>query len=326
MTKNVIQHTKNFLVMDNNVIQGRELGLIAKGILIYALSKPYCWEFSVEEFMKELKIGKYILRSAIAELEEKKYLIKKRRKNNNGRFDKLIYDFYEIPYDQYENKPYTPINPDQSNIKIEIPREDIIHPWKESTGGQNPHVEKINEWTKQPLINTDNILINTNKKKKDVYKYTSKKEEKTEPKAPSPRATELLAEFEKSLKENLPEIKSKRPTQGACYLDQLLKNYSFDEIKAVIQFAHADEFWKLHVHTPSYLKAKFDKLLVALRRPPKPKISFDKPKIDRTQTWWDDHPPTCNLEQCATDEEKIALGLIPSHLKEKYAKLKGTQV
>ena len=247
--------------------------------------------------------NRYRIMRLIDELVEKKILIK-------GNFNKLNLD-KTIWYAFNEEQKFV-------NLKHKL---DVLEAYE----NQDEHRLCKNEHSKcetahplcknaQPIPDTNN----TNTIKKDVYKYTSKKEEKTEPKAPSPLATELLAEFEKSLKENLPEIKGKRPTQGACYLDQLLKNYSVEEIKAVIKFSHTDEFWKLHVHTPSYLKAKFSQLLVALRRPPKPKISFDKPKIDRTQSWWDDYAPTCNPEQCATDEEKIALGLIPSHLKEKY--------
>lgn len=344
MVKTPIVHTQNYTILDNKFIQDKNLSAFATVILAYALSLPNEWKFNLENFKARFDCGEKAVYKALKELEEKKYLSRKRIIEKSGRFGAIIYHFYEIPYDQINQNQINFIEKEFAKTEVDFsisqekepnvnlphavppravpPRAVKCHMVNNDAENEDDNF-KINlpygtlaRVLKEELINTN--IINTNKKKKDVYKYTSKKEEKTEPKAPSPLATELLAEFEKSLKENLPEIKGKRPTQGACYLEQLLKNYSVEEIKAVIKFSHTDEFWKLHVHTPSYLKTKFSQLLVALRRPPKPKISFDKPKIDRTQDWWDGYAPTCNPEQCATDEEKIALGLIPSHLKEKY--------
>lgn len=343
MVKTVIVHTENFTVCDNKFIQDNNLSAFATAILTYALSLPKDWKFSIDGFRKRFESGYHSVYKALKELESKKYLQRK-QSVEKGRFGNTIYHFFEMPFDQLKeekinitSQKFVKTKVDYSdsatantllNLPVddihyaEIPNAEIQHAEiqyaenRDTVNKKDDTVLQIPCHGNQTLINTN--IINTNKKKKDVYKYTSKKEENTEPEVPSPQATELLAVFNKSYEENFPMVKGKRPTQGACYFDKLLKNYSFDDIKTVIKFTHSDHWHGPKAQTPKYLHAKIKELIVLALRPKPQKFSFDKPKIDRTQSWWDDYAPTCNPEQCATDEEKIALGLIPSHLKEKF--------
>ena len=106
------------------------------------------------------------------------------------------------------------------------------------------------------------------RKKEDKKKNTTYSKKKTPDKpaaAPSADALELVKFFFSSFFENIPEIAGKKNLQHNInyhtqFFEKLLKNYSVEQIQKTITFAHKDAFWRLHVHTPSYFKAKFEKL------------------------------------------------------------------
>lgn len=82
----------------------------------------------------------------------------------------------------------------------------------------------------------------------------------------SPSAVSLFKFFKESREKYLPELKSSLSNKHIPALDQLLKNYSEEDIQQTILFAFQDQFWAAHVHTPTYLHRKFDKLIVASKK------------------------------------------------------------
>jgi len=74
---------KNFTIVDNSILNSKELSLKAKGLYAYMLSKPENWNFSYAGMKFELKEGEKSLRSAVKELENINILVKIPLKQNN---------------------------------------------------------------------------------------------------------------------------------------------------------------------------------------------------------------------------------------------------
>jgi len=87
------------------------------------------------------------------------------------------------------------------------------------------------------------------------------------------RATALLADFCSSLLKNLPSFDQDRLPKGQTQLQalsKLLTKHGEEKVRQVFTYAHESSFWIAHVHTPIYLKNKFDTLLSQMSRNEKP--------------------------------------------------------
>lgn len=89
------KHTKNYVVIDNAMLENRNLSLKAKGLLAYCLSKPNNWEFSVENLANTLKEKKTAIYSALKELIGQGYCRKIQGKNKFGKFCAVDYEIYD---------------------------------------------------------------------------------------------------------------------------------------------------------------------------------------------------------------------------------------
>lgn len=96
---------KKFTVMSNHHLQNKILSLKAKGLLSYMLSLPKDWDYSIGGLASNSKEGRAAVRSALNELEEAKYLIRKQVRSNDGNFGENQYIVYEIPYDEVYETP-----------------------------------------------------------------------------------------------------------------------------------------------------------------------------------------------------------------------------
>lgn len=115
---------KNYTMMSNYHLKDKKLSLKAKGLMSYMLSLPDDWDYSIEGLSKTLLEGKGAIATALKELENCRYLIRKQHRNKHGMFDGYDYDLYE--YREIENpctenpitdKPCTE-NPTQLNSII----------------------------------------------------------------------------------------------------------------------------------------------------------------------------------------------------------------
>jgi len=100
-----VQLRKNFTVMSNHHLQNKGLSLKAKGMLSYMLSLPDDWDYSVGGLASNNKEGKAAVRSALVELEEAGYLIRRQCRSELGGFAGNQYIVYELPYDKTEGTP-----------------------------------------------------------------------------------------------------------------------------------------------------------------------------------------------------------------------------
>ena len=92
-----VEKNQNFVVMSNHHLRNKELSLKSKGLLSLILSLPPEWNYSLSGLCAICKESQTAMRSALKELEQHRYLIRKRQKNSLGQFE-YEYIVYEIPY------------------------------------------------------------------------------------------------------------------------------------------------------------------------------------------------------------------------------------
>ena len=78
---------ERFSIVDNKVIEDERLSFKARGLLIYMLSKPDDWKFYTDELAKRSsKDGITAIKSALKEIENAGYLLRKQGHKKNGQF------------------------------------------------------------------------------------------------------------------------------------------------------------------------------------------------------------------------------------------------
>ena len=116
----------NFSIVSNDIIRDGRLSLKARGLLIFMLSLPDCWEFSIAGLSKVSGEGKDSIRAGIKELESVGYLARKRKHLANGRLGEMEYTLYESPKSKAE-KPTSNLptleKPTQEKPTLENPTE-----------------------------------------------------------------------------------------------------------------------------------------------------------------------------------------------------------
>lgn len=90
-------HARDYTVVDNALIKDTTLSLKAKGLALIMLSLPDEWRFTEKWLSSQSADGISAIRSAISELEEKGYLVRKRIKDEKGLFTENDYTLYENP-------------------------------------------------------------------------------------------------------------------------------------------------------------------------------------------------------------------------------------
>ena len=98
-----VEKTRNYTVMSNYHLRDRRLSLKSAGLLSLMLSLPEDWNYTSAGLSAICKDGKEAIRSAIHELEETGYIIRRQERDEQGRMSKSVYTIYEIP--QSEKPP-----------------------------------------------------------------------------------------------------------------------------------------------------------------------------------------------------------------------------
>ena len=90
---------KNFTVMSNHHLKNQNLSLKAKGLLSVMLSLPETWDYTQAGLAAICKDGLSSIRSALQELEDERYLIINRMRDDKGLLRGTEYIIYEYPHD-----------------------------------------------------------------------------------------------------------------------------------------------------------------------------------------------------------------------------------
>lgn len=112
----VIRHERNFLQIDKEVLFNKELSFKAKGLLATCLAFPPDWNHNIAHLSKLSTNGKDSIYSCIDELIEHGYC--HRHQENNGRFSKMDYFFYET---KSLNPHLNKIVPNRENPVAKVP-------------------------------------------------------------------------------------------------------------------------------------------------------------------------------------------------------------
>lgn len=140
-----VEHKKNYTVVNNFICKDSRLSWKAKGIWLYAFSRPDDWQFHIDDLINQSTDGREAVRSGLKELEKHGYLARE-QKRENGQFGKADWVFYEVP---------------QENLTVK----EII------TKAENPSTVKL-PTENHPLLSTDKIL-NTEKKERESVAESS---------------------------------------------------------------------------------------------------------------------------------------------------------
>lgn len=99
------RYTEKFVTLPNTLAQDRNLSFEARGLLAYLLSKPENWEIRETDLKNEGTCGSHRVRRILKELIAANYIIKKRDRDPDGTFTKVIFEVFPEP--QTPGKPST---------------------------------------------------------------------------------------------------------------------------------------------------------------------------------------------------------------------------
>lgn len=88
---------ENFTMMSNHHLRNKKLSLKAVGLMSKILSLPDEWDYSLKGLAKLNTDGIDGVRSAVQELEDAGYIIRRQRRDKNGRMAQSEYLVFEIP-------------------------------------------------------------------------------------------------------------------------------------------------------------------------------------------------------------------------------------
>jgi len=89
--------SEKFGIAPNELLNNPNISLRAKGLFTYIQSKPNGWDFSVMRITLQMKDGRKAIMTAVRELEELGYLLRKPARNNEGQWTGYIYTLSQTP-------------------------------------------------------------------------------------------------------------------------------------------------------------------------------------------------------------------------------------
>lgn len=96
---------RRFTTIDTALLENKKLSLKAKGLIAYLLSRPEDWQIHMSQLSTICSDGETSIRSAMDELIETGYIVRTRRRNNDGRLNGFDYEVRDIvEFDQEAEK------------------------------------------------------------------------------------------------------------------------------------------------------------------------------------------------------------------------------
>lgn len=122
-----VEKNRDYTTMSNVHLRDKALSLKAKGLLSQILSLPDEWNYSVSGLAAINKESRDSIRTAIVELETCGYIVRNRRRTENGKLGDMEYIVYEKPISESPalEKPTlenpTQVKPTQEKPMLENP-------------------------------------------------------------------------------------------------------------------------------------------------------------------------------------------------------------
>jgi len=150
-----VERTGNYTVMSNHHLRNEKLSLKAKGLLSQMLSLPEKWNYTLSGLCAINPESKDAIRSALRELEEQGYVVRRQTTDASGKFSKNEYIIYEVPV----SKPDAGADPSLEKPLSENPTTD--NPPTGKPSAENPtqlNTKKSNtQKSKTDRLSTDSI-------------------------------------------------------------------------------------------------------------------------------------------------------------------------
>lgn len=231
-----------YVMVSKSMFRDKSISLKAKGLLGYLLCLPDSWKVNPKQVAEYLDLGRDQIYSGVKELISAGYCRIVQEKEENGRFSQANYEFSENPIFK-KCLPCTE-NPDAVS---QVP--------------ENPY------------------LKNTELKNTDVKKKENKKEKPPAPKGEEPAIADSFSFFSSKdgdfsqyvidqLKNHNPKYIPKAKAPIAKELEALSKENTFEEMRAVFDWAINNEFWQPHFYKDKnvgkYFASKFAQLYSAM--------------------------------------------------------------
>lgn len=184
---------KGYTIVDNYALNDKRLSLKAMGLLVKMLSLPDYWDFSEAGLVSIVKDGQSAVRSGLKELESLGYLVRRRVKDESGRFADCEWEVYETP--QLEN-------PNMGTARLEIADNKVLkeESTKESTTEENTQKPKKPERHRHGEY--QNVLLTDDDLSKLQAEFPDDWQSRIE------RLSEYMASTGKSYKNHLATIRS----------------------------------------------------------------------------------------------------------------------
>lgn len=109
--------TKNYSIIPNIGLIDPNLSAKAKGLLAYMLTLPNDWRFHQEELEKHFTDGTKSIRTALNELIKQGYVVKRRKRDDDGKLKGTDWIVYDSPTPTCKNQKLveTPLNQQSKN-------------------------------------------------------------------------------------------------------------------------------------------------------------------------------------------------------------------
>lgn len=152
-----VKHNQNYSVINNTINFDNRLTMKAKGIWMYAFSRPDDWQFHLNDIVNQCVDGEKAIKSGLRELEECGYLQRVQEKDKQGRFEKVEWCFYETPRELKEKVPQACFGPAENRpaVKDSLLSTDIISTEKTTVCVEGGPVAP------PPLRNHEKIVLKT---------------------------------------------------------------------------------------------------------------------------------------------------------------------
>ena len=151
-----VERTKDYTIMCNHHLKDTGLSLKAKGLLTIMLSLPDSWNYTTRGLAAICKEGVDAISSAIRELEQAGYVVRRQLRDSRGRITDTEYVIYERPIGP-DTPPPEPEGPDMPPPPPENPY--VAGPDAAAPGAGNPAQLNINQ-------------VNTNQSKTNLSRLT----------------------------------------------------------------------------------------------------------------------------------------------------------
>lgn len=255
-----------FAQIRNDALSDGRLSFKARGLLAYLLSRPVGWETSTDRLASQGVDGRDAIRTAMWELERFGYVIRSQSRDKAGQWqhDQMVTD---QPEQDNASSQVTDITAGQTRDGFSVVGAPDVG---------SPHVGQPGDTSKKEGS------------KKGVVRSSEDKSDVAVAPQTRPDVMEVLDYLDDAVAANGSKLPSRnKSNRDAARLLLDRDGRSVDQVKAAIDYATGDEFWRANILSMSKLRAKYDTLrLQAQRRqsPPDNQGDLLKQMMQRADT------------------------------------------